>query len=407
MTKEEYEKLLQSDYWKGYSYSLIKERDFTCEDCGRRFYNERNKLQVHHLVYRDVSPWSYKPEEVRVLCEECHKKRHGIPTEPSFSQSTTQTQNPQGKYTKSYTTSESNKHNINLFWANLWNSKNVRDKGYNKELFNNNFPKNYTKPLFVILGLVLLWALSFGLNKANDPEPLKDKEFANERVTHPTKQDLSKRQTQQIMDVSDISKKDIRGNGERINQVDNQNTVVDKTIQLEEQQPIIEATQTIGHPMMDHTISANQAENQDLESHEEYANIEKLGRDNHADMVKRAQRAGVSTEGSTLEILERINHADMVKRAQRAGVSTEGSTLEILERINHADMVKRAQRAGVSTEGSTLEILERINHADMVKRAQRAGVSTEGSTLEILERINHADMVKRAQRAGVSTEGKD
>lgn len=78
MTKEEYKDLLNSDYWKGYSYSLIKERNFTCEDCGRTFYNERNKLQVHHLLYRDVNPWSYKPEELVVLCEECHKKRHGI-----------------------------------------------------------------------------------------------------------------------------------------------------------------------------------------------------------------------------------------------------------------------------------------------------------------------------------------
>ena len=82
MTREEYEKLLKSDYWKGYSYSLIKERNFTCEDCGRQFPNERNKLQVHHLVYRDVNPWSYRPEEVVVLCEECHRKRHGIKEEP-------------------------------------------------------------------------------------------------------------------------------------------------------------------------------------------------------------------------------------------------------------------------------------------------------------------------------------
>ncbi len=74
MTKEEYEKLLQSDYWKGFSYSLIKERNFTCEDCGRQFYNQRNKLEVHHLVYRDINPWSYQPEEMIVLCEECHKK---------------------------------------------------------------------------------------------------------------------------------------------------------------------------------------------------------------------------------------------------------------------------------------------------------------------------------------------
>ena len=78
MTKEEYEKLLRSDYWKGFSYSIIKERNFTCEDCGRRFYNQRNKLQVHHLVYRDINPWSYKPEEMVVLCEDCHKKRHNI-----------------------------------------------------------------------------------------------------------------------------------------------------------------------------------------------------------------------------------------------------------------------------------------------------------------------------------------
>lgn len=78
MTKEEYHRLLQSDYWKGYSYSIIKERNFTCEDCGAQFPGERNKLQVHHLVYRDIMPWSYKPEELLVLCESCHKKRHGI-----------------------------------------------------------------------------------------------------------------------------------------------------------------------------------------------------------------------------------------------------------------------------------------------------------------------------------------
>ena len=92
MTKEEYERLLQSDYWKGYSYSLIKERNFTCEDCGRRFENERNKLQVHHLVYRDVNPWSYKPEELIVLCEECHKKRHGIVTDPEPAYDSTDTE---------------------------------------------------------------------------------------------------------------------------------------------------------------------------------------------------------------------------------------------------------------------------------------------------------------------------
>jgi hypothetical protein len=82
---------------------------------------------------------------------------------------------------------------------------------------------------------------------------------------------------------------------------------------------------------------------------------------------------------STLELLEQQNHANVVKDAKRAGVSTEGTTLEILDRIQHANVVKDAKRAGVSTEGTTLEILDRIQHANVVKDAKRAGVSTEGT----------------------------
>lgn len=43
MTKEEYKQYLESDYWKGYSYSIIKERNFTCEDCGRSFIHSMSK----------------------------------------------------------------------------------------------------------------------------------------------------------------------------------------------------------------------------------------------------------------------------------------------------------------------------------------------------------------------------
>ena len=105
MTKEEYENLLQSDYWKGYSYSLIKERNFTCEDCGRSFPNMRNMLQVHHLVYRDANPWSYKPEELIVLCKECHQKRHGIypNSEPTTEEETTNEKNGEQSYINTYT----------------------------------------------------------------------------------------------------------------------------------------------------------------------------------------------------------------------------------------------------------------------------------------------------------------
>ena len=81
MDRAQYSRLLNTEYWKGYSYAIIKERNFTCGDCGRQFYNQRQKLQVHHLVYRDKCPWSYNPEELIVLCEDCHKKRHGIFTD--------------------------------------------------------------------------------------------------------------------------------------------------------------------------------------------------------------------------------------------------------------------------------------------------------------------------------------
>ena len=77
-------------------------------------------------------------------------------------------------------------------------------------------------------------------------------------------------------------------------------------------------------------------------------------------------------------------------------VSEDGlPSLEELERINHAEVVKEAKRAGVSTEGTTLEIMERINHAEVVKEAKRAGVSKDGTTLEIMERIARKEMEKR------------
>ena len=77
MTKEEYKSLLNSDYWRGYSYAIVKERDWTCEDCGKKFKYQRNMLNVHHLTYHnDNKPWQYDKEELLLLCKDCHAKRH-------------------------------------------------------------------------------------------------------------------------------------------------------------------------------------------------------------------------------------------------------------------------------------------------------------------------------------------
>ena len=349
MKKEEYEKLLSSDYWKGYSYSLIKERNFTCEDCGRRFFNERHKLQVHHLVYRDVNPWSYKPEEVVVLCRECHERRHGIipkseAPSPSYDS---------GTYSKSYTSSKENGYDksssSNSQTSSVENYTNSRnDSDIEPQPYYIHSQLSGFKYKYVILGIAAIFVFVLGRNL----------------FTH--------------------SHNEIED--------DKQENPVESVVQTEDV-PYSEQKEKSSHITSDVVADDNLLESEDIPELTSQ-NTEESVTPVSAPTIERHVEAPVQEkkEKSTLDLLEERNHADAVRRAQRAGVSTEGTTMEILERINHADVVKRAQRAGVSTEGSTMDILERMNHADVVKRAQRAGVSTEGSTMDILERINRKEL---------------
>ena len=316
MTREEYEKLLKSDYWKGYSYSLIKERNFTCEDCGRTFLNERNKLQVHHLVYRDINPWSYKPEELVVLCEECHKRRHGIYTEEDNSQ------------------------------AN--NCKNTFDKKFDKyvDLLNYKAPNNI-KTEYVLGGLAILFLLLAGLFESYDQEPTK----SNFSQTHYVRSSHTSYESSNNIPVQPTIKSS-RETGSKISSQPSKQDVPstitkDSNLVSEEESANMTVQETsLNNPEQVQTTPATEA--------------------------KKTKEDNSDNELSTSELLERSIHADVVKRAQRAGVSTEGSTSDILDRMHHADVVKRAQRAGVSTEGSTSDILDRMHHADVVKRAQKA-----------------------------------
>ena len=363
MTREEYERLLQSDYWKGYSYSSIKERNFTCEDCGRSFPNERNKLQVHHLVYRDANPWSYKPEELIVLCEDCHKKRHGVYVEPE--------QSIQADSRSYYSTRTDNRVSIN----------NDRFEGLVEPS-----KKNYNK--YIIIGGIILILALFVFNNfpmSEQPEEKTEKREYTPPLTE-EKIPIYGNEPSAAKSVKTPQKEDKSYTYSETSSP--QNSKEPSTPQQEEGIPYTEVNvleengDKLGEPYR------KKSEDKELST------LELLEKRQHEDVVRQAKRAGVSAEGSTIEILERIQHADVVKQAKRAGVSSEGSTIEILERIQHADVVKQAKRAGVSAEGSTIEILERIQHADVIKQAKRAGVSTEGSTIEILERIQRKELEK-------------
>ena len=395
MTKEEYIKLLKSDYWKGYSYSLIKERNFTCEDCGRIFLNERNKLQVHHLVYRDVNPWSYNPEEVVVLCEECHKKRHHIttPTSPIGDASAYYTQQPLNKYQDTITPYISNKSDFQGPRTTI-RKDNLRANSPDPFETNNRIKFRYLVAAFVTLLVILL---NFN-NISKDGVEISNNESLMQVIDV---EPIAEESSTPIASKNNITKKPIHTPSNGIYE-DSHDTHQNQEVSVVQKYSNIGSSSTIMSEELRIDENILLAPNRD---ESELSTLEMLERKQHADVVERAREVGVSTEGSTLDILERINHANVVERAREAGVSTEGSTLDILERINHANVVERAREVGVSTEGSTLDILERTNHVNVVERAREVGVSTEGSTLDILERINHANVVKRAREVGVSTEG--
>ena len=382
MTREEYERLLKSNYWKGYSYSLIKERNFTCEDCGRRFYGERNKLQVHHLVYRDVNPWSYSPDEVIVLCEDCHKKRHGIATEAETEHTASYTQSPLGEYDKGYSFSTDSKT------ERAFSSLNDTPLDTERSPYDiEPEPSRGFKFKYIIYGLLLFLCIIIGRDMLFNQKPITSDRPSYENKEITVEEDNA---------VAPVQSKQAPLEAEKPSQTNSKPTGNSTTeTAAAEMLPVEVEPLAAENSKRTESVSVPSDDEAEQEAPKrELSTLEILERRNHEDAVRRAKRAGVSTEGTTIEILEKINHADVVKRAQRAGVSTEGSTIDILERINHADVVKRAQRAGVSTEGSTIDILERINHADVVKRAKRMGVSTEGSTIDILERINRKEMEK-------------
>lgn len=80
-TKENYEKFLESDFWKELSRRKRKKVG-KCEECG-----SRKRLQCHHKEYPDHW-WRTTERMLEVLCRSCHEARHGIVHEWNLNDST-------------------------------------------------------------------------------------------------------------------------------------------------------------------------------------------------------------------------------------------------------------------------------------------------------------------------------
>ena len=73
-----YDEFLNTEYWLIISQYLKFKRNFTCEDCGKK-YSIFGQLNIHHLTYdrhgREHLE-EVQDEDLLVLCEQCHKNRH-------------------------------------------------------------------------------------------------------------------------------------------------------------------------------------------------------------------------------------------------------------------------------------------------------------------------------------------
>ena len=66
-----YHKYLLSDEWAQLKIDIFAARGKSCERCG-----SKSSVQVHHLTYKNI--FNEEPEDLLILCRNCHKDEHGI-----------------------------------------------------------------------------------------------------------------------------------------------------------------------------------------------------------------------------------------------------------------------------------------------------------------------------------------
>ena len=74
--KTAYKKYLQTPLWKFQSCFFKLAYDFTCQNCQSHYCPPH--LVVHHLSYEHIGSEFCHPEDVIVLCTDCHMKVHNV-----------------------------------------------------------------------------------------------------------------------------------------------------------------------------------------------------------------------------------------------------------------------------------------------------------------------------------------
>lgn len=81
-----YTAYLETPWWGAVRAAALALAGYRCADCGfnARLRDRRRHLEVHHLTYDRL--YGERPTDLAVLCDYCHKRRHGLPFEPRWSQ---------------------------------------------------------------------------------------------------------------------------------------------------------------------------------------------------------------------------------------------------------------------------------------------------------------------------------
>lgn len=82
MVRGTYKELLKDRRWQKRRLEVLAAAGWKCQKCGST--DDKKPLDVHHTFYiPGHAPWKYENDDLRVLCEDCHKLEHRLPPSPA------------------------------------------------------------------------------------------------------------------------------------------------------------------------------------------------------------------------------------------------------------------------------------------------------------------------------------